>query len=251
MSERPDSGASMESAVSGQTILVIFAAMLIGVVFSLVVLPTWLPRLAGSLTGPQPKVFWYLSRATAFVAMGLLWASMMLGLGISNKLARLWPGAPAAFAIHEYVSLLGLAFAGFHGLILLGDQYSKFTLAQLLSPFATASYRPFWVGLGQLGLYVWAIVTASFYVRKHIGQRTWRLLHFASFLSYAGALVHGLASGTDTGQTWALLFYLVTSGSFVFLFIYRVLASLADMIEKALETPTPVPAPVRDRGNGT
>ena len=39
---------------------------------------------------------------------------MALGLGITNKMARLWPGAPAAFALHEYVSLLGLAFAVFH-----------------------------------------------------------------------------------------------------------------------------------------
>lgn len=45
---------------------------------------------------------------------------MVLGLGITNKMARLWPGAPTAFAIHEYVSLLGL--------VLMGDHFVDFSL---------------------------------------------------------------------------------------------------------------------------
>ncbi|MCJ7432540.1 MAG: hypothetical protein MUO77_03540, partial [Anaerolineales bacterium] len=76
--------------------------------------------------------------------LSLLWLSMALGLGITNKMARLWPGAPATFAIHEYVSLLGMAFALFHALVLLGDHYINFTFAQMLVPFATVDYRPFW-----------------------------------------------------------------------------------------------------------
>lgn len=232
MTDRDRDAQTYESSLTGQAVLLIFAAMVVGVLAAVLILPNWLPNLAASLVGSQPKAFWYLSRATAFVAMALLWASMMLGVGITNKMARLWPGAPAAFALHEYVSLLGLAFALFHGLILLGDQYTKFSLAQLLTPFATGSYRPFWVGLGQLGFYVWAIVTASFYVRKRIGQQTWRVLHYASFLAYAGALLHGLASGTDSGLGWVQVFYLCTSSSFIFLFIYRVITSLAMRVEK-------------------
>jgi predicted ferric reductase len=219
-----------ESSLTGRSVLVLFVAMSLGILAAVLVLPNWLPGLAGSLAGAQPKVFWYLSRSTAFVAMGMLWASMMLGVGITNKMARLWPGAPAAFALHEYLSLLGLGFAAFHGLILLGDQYSNFSLFQILMPFATAGYFPFWVGLGQLGFYAWAILVASFYVRKRIGQRTWRVLHYVSFLAYLGALVHGLASGTDSGLGWVQGFYWLTGGSFLFLFTYRMVNSL---IEKA------------------
>ncbi len=238
MTERVHDEQAYESQLTGAPLLLVFVAMIVGVLAAIFILPTWLPGLAGSFIGSQPKAFWYLSRSTAIVAMALLWASMMLGVGITNKMARLWPGAPAAFAVHEYVSLLGLAFAFFHGLILLGDQYSKFSLAQLLTPFATGSYRPFWVGLGQLGLYVWAIVTASFYVRKRIGQQTWRVLHYASFLSYVGAFIHGLASGTDSGLGWMQAFYLFTGGSFAFLFIYRVINSLALRVEKLVAPST-------------
>ena len=150
---------------------------------------------------------------------------MMLGVGITNKMARLWPGAPAAFAIHEYLSLLGLAFACFHALILLGDQYSKYQLAQLLVPFGSVQYRPVWVGLGQLGFYAWLILALTFYVRKQIGQKTWRVIHYGSFLCYLVALIHGLTSGTDAGLSWAKDFYWVTGGSFLFLLVYRILTS--------------------------
>jgi predicted ferric reductase len=226
-----------ESSLTGGSILVLFIAMILGVLAAVLVLPDWLPGLAGSLTGPAPKAFWYLSRGTAFVAMGLLWASMMLGMGITNKMARLWPGAPAAFALHEYLSLLGLAFAVFHGLILLGDHYSNFSLLQILIPFATWNYSPFWVGLGQLGFYAWALLVASFYIRKHIGQRAWRLLHFVSFLAYLGAMLHGLTSGSDGSLGWVQGFYWLTGGSFLFLFTYRVVNTLIEKADKYLSSP--------------
>lgn len=224
---------NLESSFGWQSALVLFGATILGTLTAALVLPNWWPGLAASMTGAAPKVFWHLARAAAFVSMGLLWASMMVGVGISNKAARLWPGAPAAFALHEYLSLLGLAFAGFHGLILLGDRYSNFSLLQLLVPFATLGYRPLWVGLGQLGFYAWAILVGSFYVRRHIGQKTWRLLHYISFLAYLSALVHALASGTDSGLAWVQGFYWLTGGSFLFLLTYRVVSSITVGLEKA------------------
>jgi predicted ferric reductase len=233
----PTNESEYQSALNERSLLVFFSAIALGLFAAVLILPSWLPGLATSLAGTDPKAFWYLSRATAFVAMGMLWASMMLGVGITNKAARLWPGAPAAFALHEYFSLLGLAFAAFHGLILLGDHYSQYTLVQLLVPFAAGQYHPFWVGLGQLGFYAWAIITGSFYVRKSIGQKTWRVLHYVSFFAYFGALLHGLTAGTDTGLAWVQGFYWLTGGSFLFLFTYRVVNSLVEKIEKALKSP--------------
>src|SRR5512146_1797067 len=134
-----------ESSITLESFLVILLAILTGLLAAILVLPVWLPNLATSLMGQSPKVYWYLSRATAFVSLTILWISMALGIGLTNKMARLWPGAPAAFAIHEYVSLLGMAFALFHALVLMGDHYINFTVAQIFMPFATTSYRPTWV----------------------------------------------------------------------------------------------------------
>ena len=155
-----------ESSINIQTFLLFMMAIAVGLMVAVVLLPTWMPNLAFSLSGGEPKAYWYLSRATAFVSLSLLWISMALGLGITNKMARFWPGAPAAFAIHEYVSLLGLAFAMAHAIVILGDKYISFTLLQLLIPFSTVDYKPFWVGLGQIGFYTWALVALSFCVNS-------------------------------------------------------------------------------------
>ena len=181
--------------------------VVIGSLVAVFVLPGWLPGPKASLFGPSPRAYWYLSRASAVVAYILLWLSMAFGVAITNRLARLWPGDPTAYDIHQHASLLGLAVALFHGLILVGDQYTHFGLVQVLLPFTTASYRPLWVGLGQVALYTLAIVDLSFYIRRRLGRRGWRLIHFPSYAVFALGLIHGVLSGTDAGTAWAQLMY--------------------------------------------
>jgi predicted ferric reductase len=227
MNEKFVENTEYESTIGVQTFLSVLLAIVIGTLMAVVLLPSWMPNLANSLLGSDPKAFWYLSRGSAFVALSLLWVSMALGLTMSNKMARVWPGVPAAFAIHEYVSLLGLAFSIFHGLILLGDHYIKFDLAQIIVPFAANSYKPLLVGFGQLGFYVWLIVALSFYVRSHIGPKTWRALHYVSFLTYVMAMYHGITSGTDTAASWATWYYWISGGSLLFLLMQRIVVSVA------------------------
>lgn len=234
-----------ESSLNIQTLLLFLVAMVFGLLVAVIILPAWLPNLAFSMGGQEPKVYWYLSRGSAFASLSLLWISMALGLGLTNKMARLWPGAQAAFAIHEYVSLLGLAFALFHALIILGDHYIDFTLLQLLIPFTSVDYRPFWVGIGQVGFYIWAILSFSFYIRARIGQKTWRVLHYASFLMYILGLLHGLFSGTDTSEVWAQWYYWISGGSLLFLFVYRVLSAIVDSLFPPKKKVTPAPHPTR------
>lgn len=241
----PSETNEFESSVNIQTFLMLMMAIAVGLLVAIVLLPSWMPNLAFSLGGEEPKAYWYLSRATAFVSLSLLWLSMALGLGITNKMARLWPGAPAAFAIHEYVSLLGLAFAMFHALIILGDKYINFTLAQLLVPFSTVNYKPTWVGLGQIGFYIWALVALSFYVRATIGQKTWRLLHYLTFGLYFLGLFHGLFSGTDSSAGWAQQFYWFSGASLLFLFFVRILTVIFDRLFPQKKRPAPAVRPTQ------
>src|SRR5574341_1204377 len=138
-------------AMAFQNVALLLGAAATGAFAAVVVLPTWLPGLSASLLGNEPKAYWYLSRASAMVAYGLLWLSMAFGLIITNKLARVWPGGPTAFDLHQFASLIGLAFALFHALILMGDKYVNYNLAQVLVPFNSSGYKPVWVGLGQIG----------------------------------------------------------------------------------------------------
>ena len=182
--------------------------------------------LLGTLASPLFGIangYWYLSRSSAMVAYVLLWASMALGVSITNKLARLWPGAPTAFDLHQYLSLLGMGFALVHVFTLLGDTYIGYNLVQILVPFASAAYRPVWVGLGQVALYLLIPVTLSFYARKRLGTRGWRTVHGLSYAFFGMALLHGLFSGTDTGTFWTTALYGFTGVSLLCLTGYRVL----------------------------
>src|SRR5438067_11731000 len=129
----------------GLTFWLLVVGAFAGAALALITIPAWLPVLGASLVGADAKVFWYLSRASAFTALVLLWISMATGLLISNKMARIWPGAFTAFDLHQFTSLLGLGFAVFHVLVLLGEHYIGLSLFQLLVPFASTPYRPLWV----------------------------------------------------------------------------------------------------------
>ena len=215
-----------------------------GALTAALILPKWLPGLTSSIITADPKAFWFLSRSSAFAAYFLLWVSMMLGVGITNKLSALWPGLASTNEIHQYTSILGLAFGLFHGLIILGDKYIGFTLAQVLLPFTSTNYKPLAIGLGQLGFYMMLILTLSFYIRKKIGYKVWRAIHFLSFLTFLSVLVHGLSAGTDSTSPAALYFYLITGGLLFFMILYRILASRANAREKKLRlqgVPPPIP----------
>jgi predicted ferric reductase len=220
-----DDDLSELSAMPLRTPLFTLLAVGVGVFAAVVALPTWLPGLSASLLGAEPKAYWYLSRSSAMVAYVLLWLSMALGLMMTNRLARAWPGGPTAFDLHQYASLLGLAFALFHALILLGDRFIQADLRQVLVPFAYGGYSPLWVGLGQVGIYLMAIVGLSFYVKGQIGRAAWRAIHFISFLMFALALAHGVLSGSDGGLIGIQALYWFTGGSVLFLTAYRILVT--------------------------
>lgn len=176
-----------------------------------------LPLAAGS------QAYWYLARAGGVVAYILLWLATCWGIMMSSKVIKGVVSVPVAFALHEYLPVLGVVFAALHALVLMGDAYIGFTPWQLLIPF-TSSYKPFWTGLGVLAFYLFVALIASFYVRKRIGQKTWRTLHYTSYLGFLIALLHGLMAGSDSDTTVMQMIYLVTGGVAIFMVLFRMLA---------------------------
>lgn len=214
---------ALAPAVSGRALFGMLLAVVIGALSAAVVIPAWLPDLTRSLLGPEPKAWWYLSRSSAVVSYVLLWASMLFGLLITTRTARAWPGGPTAFDLHQHTSLLALALALFHALILLGDAYIGYTLRTIAVPFAGAEYKPLAVGLGQIGFYAMAIVGLSFYIKEKLTQRGWRLLHFLSFATFLLVLAHGIQSGTDSDGTFMTLLYWISGGSVLLMSVFRAL----------------------------
>jgi predicted ferric reductase len=208
------------------TLVLVTAGVMVGALAAVLVLPAWLPALSASIHALDPKAFWYLSRASGFGAFGLLWLSMVFGLLITNRMARLWPGGFTAFDLHQFISLLGLALTGFHGLVLIGDHYLNYSLAQLMIPFGSVNYRPLWVGLGQVSIYILILVSLSFYLRRWLGPRGWRLVHGLSYAAFILALGHSLFSGTDSGSLVVLAFYWMTATTTALLTLWRIAVSL-------------------------
>lgn len=213
-------------ALSIVELLLMLLAVAGGAFAASVVLPLWLPGLTESLLGSEPKAFWYLARSTGVVAYLLLWLTVVYGLVVSNKMARLWNGGPAAVELHQFITWLAVAFALFHALILMGDKYIKSSLTQIVTPFAYTGYEPFWVGLGQVAFYLTLLVAASVYVRKWMGYRAWRTLHYLSFVVYFLLTLHGIFAGTDTKAPAVLAMYALTGISIYFLLIVRILAAV-------------------------
>jgi predicted ferric reductase len=199
------------------------AGVLIG---GLLALQASLPQDAPPVTSEMYSVhkWWYMGRASGFIAYGLLFMSVVLGLGISSRvfdglLLRAW-----VYDLHQFLSIFVLLAMAFHALILLPDPYAEFSLAELAVPFAS-TYRPLAVGAGTIVLYGSAIVTLSSYLKRWIGQRLWRQLHYASFALFAGALIHGITAGTDTGEAWAQMVYLASAMAVMFFTFFRMLAA--------------------------
>ena len=214
-----------DAALPLRDLIFFILVVLAGVLFAINLIPLWLPSLSYSFSGDAPKVYWFLSRGSAIAAYWLLWLSVALGIGMTNKLAKVWPGIASTYEIHQFTSLLGLGFALFHGLILIGDHYMNFSLVQVLLPFSTQSYRPGWVGIGQTAFYVWGGIVASFYLRKQIKGKNWRLLHYVGYACFLTVMVHSIFSGTDTTTAWFHYLYWFSGASLLLLVVYRVLVA--------------------------
>jgi predicted ferric reductase len=202
----------------------IVAGVALGVTGALLV-SSWGPGITSSFSGAEPKAYWYVSRAAGLVAYGLLWLSMALGLMITGRVAKLWPGGPAAVDLHEFTTLTALALAVLHTLVLLGDRYMDFSLLTLLTP-TLSPYRAEWVVMGQAALYLAAPVIGSFYLRRRLGPRTWRLLHYLTFVVFALVTAHGVGAGSDSGHPVVMGMYLFALVSLYALTVYRILTAI-------------------------
>jgi predicted ferric reductase len=165
--------------------------------------------------------YWYLSRAAGFTAYLLLFASMALGMMITSRIGSGGKRQNLVFDMHRFVSVLALLVTVFHVYVLLGDQYLNFNVWQLSVPLLSP-YRGGAVAVGVVSAYALALVVASFWMRQRIGFRAWRMIHFLSFVLYAGATAHGIAAGTDTSQLWAGAMYFGTCLILLALLVYRI-----------------------------
>jgi predicted ferric reductase len=216
VSKRSKSGFPLDTIVFG---LIAIAVVIAGIYL---ISPTGAPLRATltSLFGlSSDQAMWYLTRAAGIIAYLLLWLSTVWGLVIPSKLFGEVLSGDFTFDFHKFISLLSLGFLGLHIVVLTADKYLPFSVAQLLVPFLSP-YRPLWVGIGIISFYLILLVTVTFYLRKQIGMKTFRLIHYTSLAAYLGAVVHALLSGADSSLPAVIFLYISTVAVVIFLTVY-------------------------------
>lgn len=147
---------------------------------------------------------WYLTRGAGAVALLLLTASTLVGaLTAGRWRSDGWPRFAVA-TIHRNLTLLALVFIGIHVATTIADGYAPIGVKDVFVPFVS-QYRPIWLGLGALALDVLLAIGISTALRKRIGYRVWRLLHWSAYAAWPLALAHGLGSGSDVRHGWMAL----------------------------------------------
>ncbi len=142
---------------------------------------------------------WQLIRSTGLTAYILCTLSALWGLALSSKIVKDWSPGTLSILLHATTSWLAVIFGATHAFLLLFDNYFTYHIADLLVPF-NGPYRPFAVGLGTLGFWVILIVTVSFSVKKRIGHKIWKYLHYMSYLGFGLISVHAITAGTDASR---------------------------------------------------
>lgn len=166
---------------------------------------------------------WTIIRASGLAAFGLLALSTIWGLLLSSGfLGRLVKAKPLTYA-HESLAVGAILAIAAHLIALSVDEFIEFGWRELFVPGASA-FEPLWVAFGIIGFYGMLLVSASFYVRKHIGQKTWRLIHFSTFGIYLATAVHGLMAGTDSSHRYVQWLYIGSTAIVIGLVATRIAA---------------------------
>ncbi len=150
------------------------------------------------------KTYWYLTRSTGAVALLLLTLSVVIGIA---AVGRLRTGAWPRFAIdelHRSSSLFAFVFLLIHIATSVMDSFAPISLTDAVIPFA-GTYRPLWLGLGAVSFDMVLALLVTSLLRQRLGYRSWRAMHWLAYAAWPIALLHGLGTGSDAGQTWMLV----------------------------------------------
>jgi sulfoxide reductase heme-binding subunit YedZ len=171
----------------------------------------------------KDPTFWFVARASGLTAYALLTCSVLMGLVVKSRPARRLKQA-AAIDLHRFLALLGLGMVALHGVALVLDSTVHIPLLGLFVP-GLVGYRTVATAIGVIAAELMLLVYVSFALRKRIGARNWRRLHWATYAIFAGATIHGLAAGTDSGRLWAIALYLGALGLVAAAITWRALAA--------------------------
>jgi hypothetical protein len=169
----------------------------------------------------NPKLWWYVARASGFVTWGLVSASVIWGLALSGRVTKR-PRPAWLLDLHRFLGGLAVVFLGVHLSALVADNYTHFGPADLLVPLASR-WRPGAVAWGVVGLYLLVAIELTSLAKRKLSERVWHSVHLTSFGLFVVATVHAFTAGTDARNEMVQWLALGSSALVAFLLVFRVL----------------------------
>ena len=171
----------------------------------------------------NPQTWWYLARATGYVAWALVTTSVISGLLLSTRLTNRRATPAWILDLHRFLAGTAVAFTGLHIVGLVADNYVHFGVADLLIPFAS-KWRTGAVALGVTAMYLIAAVEISSLLMRRLPRRLWRGIHLSSYVAFWLATFHLITAGTDASHPLSRIATALVIATVVFLTLVRALS---------------------------
>lgn len=186
------------------------------------------------------SIEWLLIRGSGLVAYGLLALSTIWGLLITTGVLGRAAKPKSVTWFHESLALASVLATLVHMFVLSIDEYVDFSWREILTP-GVSDWRPVAVAFGACAFYGMVVISLSFYVKRFIGMKVWRAIHFGSLGVFVSTLVHGVMSGTDSGEPAVIVLYAGSGALVLLLLVIRIAQQLAKPA-RPVEAKTPLPA---------
>jgi methionine sulfoxide reductase heme-binding subunit len=155
------------------------------------------------IASSTPEFVWYLMRGSGLVALVLFTLTVTLGVvGVTRLQSPRWPRLVTG-QLHRNAALLATCFLALHVGTALVDSWVGLGWIGALVPLHS-TYRPLWLGFGVLSFDLFLAILISSLLRRRVGARLWRIIHWGTWAMWPLALTHALGSGTDSTHGWGL-----------------------------------------------
>ncbi|HKH87423.1 MAG TPA: ferric reductase-like transmembrane domain-containing protein [Acidimicrobiales bacterium] len=168
---------------------------------------------------------WYVSRGSGLVLLVLF--SLVVVLGVATRTGsapRTWHRFTVA-ELHRSLSLFAVALLVLHVVTAIADPYVSIGWLASIVPFVS-HYRQVALGLGTLAVDIGAAVIVTSLLRRRIGFRAWRAVHWLAYLAWPVAFIHSLRAGNDLGLGWVAIIEWGSAAAVAIAVLARVLSAV-------------------------
>jgi methionine sulfoxide reductase heme-binding subunit len=149
------------------------------------------PHVTSSTSG---RVFTDTSRSLGIAALVVLCGALPLGLVVGRPWLRIPRVTRQVRAFHQALGLSGLALLVAHVVALLGAGSLRPTVVRLVVPFAW-HYRSLTTTLGVVGAWMVLVLGPSYFARRRLGVRRWRVVHPFITVGLLLGILHTVGGG--------------------------------------------------------